>query len=273
MTNFKRILFVLFALVMAMAVLTACNGDKTDGKGNENNNNNNNNKGDAHTHVSEKGWQADPVKHWMICDKDGEKFDEGEHNIQAGRCDVCAVEVVEQNGLKNVYFFDDHDNWIRCLHFDDKGSFTEDTVEYTYFEDGNIDFMRLTKNGKLFYEGDYEVSAEKYNYEKVSTEYGEDGSKKVIEMDDKGDIQSEVKYKADGSVEYNHKTVHEYNDKGKKASEKTYDGDKLIKEIKWIAISEDAWGGGSYRKEVTTYNADGTTTFKVYNENDELIEG
>ncbi len=273
MNKFKRIFCVILALLMVAAVLTACGGNNED-KGNDNEKGDSvGNKGEKHTHTSSEGWQVDCVKHWMICEDDGEKFDEAEHDIQAGRCSQCSVEVIKQGEFTNVYFFDDHDNWIRCLHYDDNGNVTEDTVEYTYFEDGNIDFMKLSKNGKLFYEGDYELTADKYNYEKVCTEYNDDGTKTVTEMDEKGDIQREAKYKADGSVEYDHKTVHTYNDKGKKESEKTYDGDKLIKDVKWIVVSEDSWGGGSYKKEVTTYNADGTTTVKVYNENDELLEG
>lgn len=269
MTGLKRIACIIFALLIAAVALTACGGDKADEKGNENNND----KGNTHTHETEKSWTVDTVKHWRVCDADGEKFDEADHDLQGGRCTVCMAEVVKQGEYTNVYFFDAHDNWVRCIHYDKDGNTTEDTVEYTYFEDGNIDYMKLYKDGKLFYEGDYEITSENYNYEKISTEYSEDGSKIVVEVDEKGDVQREAKYKADGTVEYEYKTIHTYNEKGKKDTEKTYDGEKLIREVKWVALFEDSWGGGSYKKEVTIYNADGTTTVKVYNENDELIEG
>ena len=47
---------------------------------------------------------------------------------------------------------------------------------------------------------------------------------------------------------------------------------RLVKEEKKYVVSSDSWGGKVYNIDVTTYNADGTTTTLTYNENFELIE-
>lgn len=262
MNSLKKALLLVMMLTLAVCVLASCGGNSDD-----------NNKPDEteapHVHVSGNEWQIDKDSHWKVCGDDGEVMEKAEHDLSSGRCAECGVEVVEVDGVTKVFFFDEKENWIRCINYTADGKTTEDTMEYVYDGDGNITSLKMNTAGKLSYEAEYLVDTDGYNYEAKSTEYKEDGSKYVCEYTNDGDMTKETMYKADGTVEYDYRIEHTYGDDGKKVSEKTYSGDKLVKEVNYIVLFADSWGGGSYKLEVINYKDDGTKTVEYFTENGE----
>lgn len=265
MKNFKRIAGILFVCLLAVAVLAAC-GDKTDNGGN-NNDNKGGTIGEQHTHKGSGEWLADKDNHWKLCADDDEKTDLGEHVMDNTTCSVCGVVIEEAEGAVTVSFLNDKSMVVRSLKYDAEGNVTEELTDYVYDADGNVTTMKITAGDKVVYEAEYAVDEEGYNYEKAATTYNADGTKKYFEYSNIGDILREAEYGADGSVKYDYTTVHTYGDNAKKISEKTYSGEKLIKETNYIVLFEDSWGGGSYKVEVITYNEDGTKTVEYFTEN------
>ena len=99
-------------------------------------------------------------------------------------------------------------------------------------------------------DAEYLVDSEGYNYEAKSTQYNEDGSKLVCEYTNDGDIVRETKVKADGTNEYDYTMVYTYGDNAKKTNEKTYDGEKLIKEIPLFASEDVCVKQGTENKNI-----------------------
>ena len=252
MKNFKSIMCILLVCLLSVFVLVACGGNVED------------NGKDAHTHTAGDEWSFDPTNHWKVCSEDGEKVEVAAHTLEQEICSVCKAKVTVSDGKADVYVLNEKGNWTVCYHYEGDKKVSEDTMEYKYFADGNVEAMTMKTNGKLSYEAEYAVDESGYNYEKKSTQYNEDGTKYTVENDSNGDMLRETKVKADGTVEFDYTIVHEYGDDSKKVSEKVYSGEKLVKEVKYIVVFADSWGGGSYNMEVTTYNDDGTTKVEVF---------
>lgn len=261
MKNFKNIMCILLVCLLSVFVLAACGGE-----GNET-------KKDEHTHTPSGEWLFDAENHWKVCSEDGEKVDVASHELDEEICSVCKVKVTTKDDKAEVYVLNDKGNWTVCYHYEGGKKVSEDTMEYKYAADGNVEEVTMKTNGKLAYEAEYGVDSTGYNYEKKTTQYNEDGTKYTVEYDNKGDMLKETKIKADGTVEFDYTIVHEYGDDLKKISEKVYSGEKLVKEVKYIVVFANIWGSVSYNTEVTTYNEDGTTKVELFNESGELIQG
>ncbi len=258
MKNLKKIMCILLVCLLGVFVLAACGGE-----GNK----------EPHMHTPGEEWLFDAENHWKECTEDGEKAEVAAHELDNEICSVCKVKVTTEGDKAEVYVLNDKGSWSVCHHYEGGKKVSEDTMEYKYFADGNVQFMTMKTNGKVSLEAEYGVDETGYNYEKKSTQYSEDGTKYTVEYDSKGDMLKETKVKADGTVEFDYTITHEYGDDGKKVSEKVYSGEKLVKEVKYIVVFADSWGGGSYNMEVTTYNEDGTTKVELFNESGELIQG
>lgn len=258
---------IAFVCLLSVALLCACNNtDKNTNDEEECT------EPTGHVHNAEGNWEVDKDTHWRICTEDQEKTDLSEHTLENGVCTTCKV-TVETQGDKTVLMFkDDFGNWTTRITYNADGTVVEDFAEYLYDSKQNVVSIKITLNGKLTSEAEYGVDEEGYNYEKKVTEYLEDGTKVTYEYSNVGDTLRETKYKADGTIESDLTTVHEYDENGKKKSEKTYNGDKLVQEVKYVLVTADAWGGGIYNREVTTYLEDGTTRLVIYNENGEVVD-
>ena len=265
MKKFIKLLSLVLVCFMAVAVLCACG--ETD-----NNADNNEETKAEHTHKAADGWNIDKDNHWHQCEEDSEIIDVAPHTLEKNICTVCGAGIIKDGDNVSVYFYDKNNNWVRRVNYSADDTFTEDTAEYTYDDNNNILTLKITIDGKVASESEYGVDETGYNYEQKITQYFEDGTKLYNEYSVEGDTLRETKYNKDGSVEYDHKTVHEYDENGKKKSEKTYDGDRLIQEVKYILVTADSWGGGIYNREVTTYNEDGTIWIVIYNENGEVVD-
>lgn len=265
MNILKRLALLTFAAILAVSVLVSC-GDVDKGEvtppANETK--------APHTHKTDGEWQADKTNHWKLCADDGEKVDDGTHQLDnKGKCSVCGVGITETDGTTAVYFYNDKGNWVRCVNYTADGNTTEDKAEYEFFDDGNLKAMKIIRNGVVSYDAEYLVDEDGYNYEAKATQFFEDGTKLVSEYSNDGDITRETKVDKDGKSEYDYKYEYTYGDNGKKTNEKMYNGEKLIKEINYIVLFADSWGGGSYKLEVITYNDDGTKTVEYFTEDGE----
>lgn len=261
MKNLKNVMCILLICLLSVFVLAACGGENGEsGK-------------DSHTHTPSGEWLFDAENHWKVCSEDGEKVEVAAHTLEKEICSVCKVKVTAEDDKAEVFVLDEKGNWTVCYHYEGGKKVSEDTMEYKFFADGNIQSMTMKTDGTVTYEAEYGVDESGYNYEKKSVQYSEDGTKYTVEYDNKGDMLKETKVKADGTVEFDYTIVHEYGDDAKKISEKVYSGEKLVKESKYIVVFADSWGGGSYNVEVTTYNDDGTTKVELFNESGELIQG
>lgn len=260
MKAMKKIFGVLLICMLTVCLLAACGGNSDGGKTDENND---------HTHTASGDWLFNGESHWKVCAEDEEKLDLAAHTLEKDVCTVCKVKVTKGESTTDVYVLDDKGNWITCTHFDGEKVVSEDSVEYKYMADGNVESMKMTTNGKLVYDAEYGVDEDGFNYEKKSTKYNDDGTKYYCESDSKGDVLKETMYKADGTVEYDYTHTYTYADNAKKVGEKIFSGEKLIKEINYIVLFEDSWGGGSYKLEVITYGENGEKTVEYFTENGE----
>ena len=151
MKNFKSIMCILLVCLLSVFVLVACGGNGGD------------NGKDAHTHTAGDEWSFDPTNHWKVCSEDGEKVEVAAHTFEQEICSVCKVKVTESDGKADVYVLNEKGNWTVCYHYEGDKKVSEDTMEYKYFADGNVEAMTMKTNGKLSYEAEYAVDESGYN--------------------------------------------------------------------------------------------------------------
>ena len=68
-------------------------------------------------------------------------------------CSVCKVKVTTKDDKAEVYVLNDKGNWIVCCHYEGGKKVSEDTKEYKYAADGNVEEVTMKTNGELVYEG------------------------------------------------------------------------------------------------------------------------
>ncbi len=200
------------------------------------------------------------------------------------------------DGTKCVYEFNESGDSLGYVIYDEEGNALESyRSEYITDEKGELIGERVYENDVLTQEIKYAAAndgTEEYLYAEEVASYDEDGSKSVEKYDEAGDLIKELLYDAEGEKLYEYdleyffddegnptsiekrengelkqELIYEYDEYGNILAEKTYEGDRLIREAQYA--ESDFF---MYEARVITYNEDGTTTVEEYDENGELIE-
>ncbi len=228
--------------------------------------------------------------------EDGQFVSSGEYEYGSEGMTFKKYETEQyEDGSKCVYEYNESGDSLGYVLYDEDGNMAESyRTEYVTDKEGNLLGEKVYENEHLSQEIKYASASneeEDYLYAEEVATYSEDGSKFVEKYDENGDIIAELSYDAEGKKVYeydleyfydedgNHvstekrqdgvlkqEVIYEYDEEGNLTSEKTYEGDRLIKEIQY-AEAEYFF----YEAKVITYNEDGTTTVEEYDENGELI--
>lgn len=195
-----------------------------------------------------------------------------------------------------VYEYNEYGDSLGYVGYDEDGNITESVrSEYITDEKGELIGEKVYENDVLTQEMKYAAGndgQEDYLYITENVLYGEDGSKTVETYDEAGELIREAFYGADGKKAYEYdveylyddegnltatekrekgvlkqKLIYEYDEEGYVKLEKTYEGDRLVKEVEYTAT--DFY---MYESKITTYNEDGTATVEVFDENGNLTE-
>ncbi len=200
-----------------------------------------------------------------------------------------------EDGSKCVYEYNENGDSTGYEVYDENGTKTESyRSEYITDEKGDLIGEKVYQDGELWQEMKYASGndgTEDYLYITEMVNYAEDGSRTVEVYDENGETVKELGYDAEGKKLYDYElkyiydraanltaiekiengevkqeVEYEYNSDGDLISEKTYEGEKLIKESQYITTDEF-----TYESKVVVYNEDGTTTVQEYDEYGELI--
>ncbi|MBQ7116699.1 MAG: hypothetical protein IJN88_00660 [Clostridia bacterium] len=199
------------------------------------------------------------------------------------------------DGSSIVYEYNESGDNLGYVVYDEKGNATEDVrSEYITDEKGELIGEKVYENDILSKEMKYAAGndgEEDYLYIVEAVLYNDDGSKSVEEYDESGELIREAYYDSDGSRVYSYdleyfydeednptaiekkengvlkeKIIYEYDENGNIQYEKTYEGDRLVKEVQYA--ESDFY---MYEAKIITYNEDGTATVEEFDEEGELI--
>lgn len=200
-----------------------------------------------------------------------------------------------EDGSKCVYEYNESGDSMGYEVYDENGTKTESyRSEYITDEKGELVGEKVYENDVLIQEMKYAAGndgTEEFLYITEMASYDEDGARTVEIYDENGEVIKELGYDAEGTKLYDYELKYiydaaanlvaiekvengevkqeikyEYNSDGALISEKTYEGEKLLKEAEYTTTDEF-----TYESKVIIYNEDGTTTVQEYDEYGELI--
>lgn len=257
MKNIKKLLILALVCILSATLFVSC-GNKTE---------NPKDTTDTHTHTSSGDWEVDKENHWKLCDTDKEICEKAAHSFENDFCTTCNVQLIEDDDTTgSLTFYNEKEEWIKLLQYNEEGIFETQTAEYTYDENGNKLTMTWYKNGELAFENTYGLNDDGYEQEMKSIMYI-GAAKSITEYNTKSDVILEAAYDESGNLTSETKYEYTYDEVGNRLTMKTYQDQKLVSDAKYIIAFEDSWGGKIWYTEITTYNEDGTTTVETYDEN------
>ncbi len=200
-----------------------------------------------------------------------------------------------EDGTRIVYEYNESGDNLGYVAYDEKGNVTENVrSEYITDENGELIGEKVYENDILSKEMKYAAGndgEEDYLYIVEAVAYGDDGSKTVEEYDESGELIKEAYYDSEGNKVYDYdleyfydeednptaiekkekgvlkeRVIYEYDENGNIQYEKTYEGDRLVKEVQYA--ESDFY---MYEAKIITYNEDGTATVEEFDEAGELI--
>lgn len=237
MKQTKRILLSLLAGTVALAMLTACDGNgksnPADTQGEPSRTTSTTAKPqeeepEVHTHAP-GGWQIDGMNHWRLC-ACGEVMDKAIHTVKDSVCTGCEAKVYDwEDGTMSIWQCDEQGNAVLKLDYDAEGNlilketgdiiYNEDgqvlselytqypggefpassqRTEYTYDDDGNCLTEKQYYNGTIYYECEYALDRDGEEYVTKDILYHHDGSRLVSLYDEKSQTISAIWYGVDG---------------------------------------------------------------------------
>ncbi len=198
--------------------------------------------GEAHIHTATGSWQVDITGHWKECDECGEKVEAAEHQPNDdGICSVCNSTVTDWGDSIDVCVYDEYDNLIRMLEYDENGELVSEYIcIYVYDENGNMTFATEYIDDRLTGETEYTV----VDGESIPVRY--------------------VGYDEDGRL------VNEYDHNGNVVYMAIYDTDdnQIFSAVSEYEQDED---GIWYESSCTETDEDGNKTSSQYNEYGDII--
>ena len=107
-----------------------------------------------------------------------------------------------EDGSRNVYEYDEEGRGISETGYDAEGEIILTlNYDYTTDEDGNLLWHACYENDRLIWSVQYEMIEDEYgfwSYEALNTEYNEDGTMYIRELDENGELISEGLFDKDG---------------------------------------------------------------------------
>lgn len=177
---------------------------------------------------------------------DGTLTEESTYTVLDGESVLEKTVSYMDDGSSFINEYDVHGNTIRLLSYD---------------SDGNLD-AEITS--------EYALSAEGEWYEAQYTEMGADGSQTVSTFAENGDQLTATHYEADGSLLYAYAWEYTYDADGNWQTVKCYSNGFLTSDLIYTTLTTED-GSVTYPETITEYEADGSRTTTIYDENDNII--
>lgn len=244
----KKQLFAILLVSFAI-VLTACSG--------------------SHTHAASGGWSCDLENHWQTCEC-GEQINTAAHTLEEGFCTDCGCEIaIYEDGTAMLICYNEGGDLTRLVFYAADGSIeSEDRVEYTHDDNGNLVNQKTYTNDQLSCEYEFSLTETGETYLSKDIYYYEDGSRDSSTYDEKENVLTSYSYDANGTVVFGCEYLYDAN--GICIGDKTYEGSRLVSEQ---AFQLDKEGNQTTAKHIS-YNADGSYNCIEYDEyGNEVLEG
>ena len=246
----KKTLIALFAGILAVSMLTACNNqgtgtnssaqstqstvttDTSESTSSSTTGTTSSTSGSTattpeHNHVAVGGWERNATEHWQVCE-DGEKIDAAAHTInEENVCIGCGSHFMywDDNAV-TVYNEDSHGETVRYTQYNADGNVEYEEINHiTYDDNGNKIFQKTYENGILTAEFHYGINANGVYITKASY-YEEFGLSSYYEYnefeeavltcfyDENGEETNHIVYEyqtdADGNIYMSKYTEHDY---------------------------------------------------------------
>lgn len=178
---------------------------------------------------------------------DGVLTEEYTYTVMDGMHTVSQYISYLEDGSKFAGDYDAYGNVIRSISYDAEGNVVVQT------------------------DSEYALSVDDQWYEAVLTTTEADGSKTVSELSEYGDQTSMTSYDADGNVLDTYTWEYTYNDAGNWQTIKYYCDHVLTTDTVYATVDTED-GSITYPETITEYEADGSKTVTVYDENDSVIQ-
>lgn len=244
-------------------------------------------------------WDRDAGGHWKS-GPDGEKTEAAPHSLNGENvCTVCGSEVLQFDGLGDVFNYDGEGRLLRSSRYAADGTvLSEGYYEYAEGEDGEvylavftelyedgtrcrneydpwedlISWFRYGGDGAVLSEVHYEYThdAEGVSHMVKSTDLHPDGTQYISEYNEYGEQTAWLVYAADGSLQREECTQWEHDAEGRRLSQTVWVNGKLTREVRYANYTN---GSGWWTREqsVTTYYEDGSKQVTEYNENGGIL--
>ncbi len=185
-----------------------------------------------HIHSVKDGWAGNGESHWHQC-RCGERFDQGEHELENGVCTVCGsyVETLSDGSVR-VTAYNEKGDPERIFLYDAGGrQISAERMEYTY-QGGEIAGKKRYQNERLLGDYIYGKKADGTGYVKTETLYNQDGTVGLVrEYDETGKLIRDTQQLKDGTTNDKHS---EYHEESNTRVEKEYAGETLIAEYEYL---------------------------------------
>lgn len=154
-------------------------------------------------HTQTGVWEVDAAGHWQLCKQCGEKIQCAEHRLNdEDKCEACGTEIMDWGDSVGVSRFDQYNNLISMAEYDSDGELlTETVMEYEYDADGNVMNEKQYIDGQFYSETEYAVGQGE-TIPKKSTQYNDNGTKRICEFDQYGNIVRMFEYDENGTLDY-----------------------------------------------------------------------
>ena len=244
----KRYLAILVASLMIL--LAACGGN-------------------SHTHAASHEWICDLEQHWQTCEC-GELINTAVHTLHEGFCTGCGCEIASfEDGTAMLICYNEGGNLTRLVFYAADGSIeSEDRVEYTHDDNGNLINQKTYTNGQFSCEYKFSLTDTGESYLFRDIYYYEDGTRDSSTYDENEHVLASYSYDADGALVLASEYL--YAEDGTCIGEKTYEGEHLAAEQEF-QLDKD---GFSITAKQTFYQEDGSFFSLEFDEyGNEIFEG
>jgi len=257
----KKLTAALIALILMLAVFTACSDKDIDDDDNDDDD-------DKPVKVEKIEWYADLESHWQL-DENGNKKAEDKHNFKSDVCTACGAFIFDLGtGEKYFYMYDKYGAMKYIASIDESNNITDEQfAELKYNDNDILIYEKWTDaSGKAISETNFKIIDGK-NVIANDIFYFFDGSKEYTEYDDHGYSVKIEFYNEAGELLETTTFENQYDENGNRNYIKEYEEGILISESCFdnVKIEEDDY---SYYEAVLIkgiyYENDGSKSVITY---------